>query len=662
MEKKVHDIAGAWMVFLFTVALCTFHVQAQCGVDGNVTLTTYPNTYFPGVTPVLNPGATSIDIGAATGITPISPGDLLLIIQMQGSEIDSSNSTAYGDGMPGGVAAGFLNNTMFLAGNMEYITAVNAIGLGGGTLTITTPLAFTYRTQNASKTRGQYRYQVIRVPRFNDVILGATISPPAWNGDVGGVLAFLSAGSFHFNGFMLSADGCGFRGGASRQLFGTGYSAVDYLTYSTLACNGSKGEGISGLPRYIFDGMVIDNGIEGIPGGSYGMGAPGNGGGGGTDANIFANDENTGGGGGSNGGAGGKGGNSWRSNQPFGGEGGVSLMSYVGANRIFMGGGGGAGSNNNFSSSHGGKGGGIIILDLNQIISAGTIRANGTGGGTVANDGGGGGGAGGSVMLRGITGMAGVTVIANGGDGGDAWITQAPGSPFPGTRHGPGGGGGGGVILTNAPINPASTAAPGGSGHTTTLLDPYGSSGGAGGMMNSSLLYTPTPCVLADVRIGLTAERTSASDVHLQWNIIGEASGICIVERAGADWTISGVYTAPSTPTGMLWDDKEASQPVLFYRIRLIDVTGSSYYSPWVEINGDAADRFLLYPNPGKGIFTISGLNPEDQIAVFDAAGRQCHINRLDTYQFELNNIVSGIYGIRITRDGICRTLWYTVQ
>ena len=58
---------------------------------------------------------------------------------------------------------------------------------------------------------------------------------------------------------------------------------------------------------------LVDNVVEGYPGGSYARGAPGNAGGGATDSNPTANDQNAGGGGGGNGGAGGRGGNGWLS-------------------------------------------------------------------------------------------------------------------------------------------------------------------------------------------------------------------------------------------------------------------------------------------------------------------------------------------------------------
>ena len=131
-------------------------------------------------------------------------------------------------------------------------------------------------------------------------------------------------------------------------------------------------------------------------------GAPGNAGGGGTDTDIAANQENSGGGGGGNGGTGGQGGKTWRTNLDRGGHGGAAFTSAA-ANTMIMGGGGGAGTRNNSSGtmSSGAAGGGIVMIRAGTISGSGTISVNGSAGNDADNDGGGGGGAGGKRARRG---------------------------------------------------------------------------------------------------------------------------------------------------------------------------------------------------------------------------------------------------------------------
>ncbi len=141
------------------------------------------NTYYPGLGTVAA-GATSLRVNtnAFRGYDQdIAVGDLLLIIQMQDADIDSTNDDSYGDGVVGGAARGqtAVNST----GLYEYVVAqtaaatgsgtnvlINIIGGGAGNGTINS-----YRTANRTTTTGQRSYQVIEVPRGrNFTVTGIT--------------------------------------------------------------------------------------------------------------------------------------------------------------------------------------------------------------------------------------------------------------------------------------------------------------------------------------------------------------------------------------------------------------------------------------------------------------------------------------------------------
>lgn len=99
--------------------------QLVCGIpgkDGPVNISGIVNTYYPG-TADANIGDTTIPVGAPSGAaTPIDAGDLLLVMQMQGADINSTNTDAYGNGAAGGPASGILG-TNFSAGLYEYVVA-----------------------------------------------------------------------------------------------------------------------------------------------------------------------------------------------------------------------------------------------------------------------------------------------------------------------------------------------------------------------------------------------------------------------------------------------------------------------------------------------------------------------------------------------------------
>jgi hypothetical protein len=459
-------------------ALCAFP-----GRDGSSTITGVVDTYYP-ATASAGAGATSITVGAhAAGDagTAIAINDLLLVIQMQGATFNSGNASTYGDGTGSGA-------TSSTAGTYEYVVATAALANTGGTLSIkgtnANGLIHAYTNGTGAK------FQVIRVPQYNAPTIGAALAPLAWNGTAGGVLAIDSQNLLFGNGATISADAKGFRGGQGRGLAGDAtVGAADYVNSNAKNVHGEKAEGTAGTPTYLYtNGVGTGAGTaDGYTGGDTGRGAPGNAGGGGTDAHPSANDENTGGGGGGNGGAGGVGGKSWKTSLAYGGFGGTFTPSAL---QLVMGGGGGAGARNNGSGfdSSGGTGGGIVMIRMAGITGGLTVHANGSMGVDPQNDGGGGGGAGGSIMLTAQATLTGMTVTANGANGTDADVLNAGGA-----AHGPGGGGGGGVSVDSGGIGATLNGGAAGVTDGSPLPDAhYGAAAGAAGQ-SFGLNYVNVP-------------------------------------------------------------------------------------------------------------------------------------------------------------------------
>ncbi|RZK21387.1 MAG: hypothetical protein EOO56_11400, partial [Hymenobacter sp.] len=411
---------------------------ATPGRDGSPTITANPDTYYPATNQTVPAGATSLSVGAAVGTTAIADGDLLLVMQMQGADINDSNTDSYGDGVAGGAATSYLVNGNFTAGQYEYVVAAGAVN--NGTLTLRTGLKYGYQNADAVSSSGtttgtgQRRFQVVRIPQYKNLTISGTVSPAAWNGRTGGILALDVTGQLVFEtGAKLDASGLGFRGGAGQQLTSSsGLSGTDYRVAaptagtSTTGAHAMKGEGIVGTPRYVNSGTALfDTGVDGYPSGSAGRGAPGNAGGGGNDATPNNPTNNSGGGGGGNGARGGRGGNTWSSNLAVGGEVGVGF-SAPSTSRLILGGGGGAGVNNSNSGggptpgygSSGAAGGGIVLVRTGSVRGNGTVLANGASAGSaVLNDGSGGGGAGGCILItaNNTASLGTLSLAANGG-------------------------------------------------------------------------------------------------------------------------------------------------------------------------------------------------------------------------------------------------------
>jgi gliding motility-associated-like protein len=342
-----------------------------------------------------------------------SPGDMVLIIQMQGAVIDTSNAASFGDILEIGSA-----------GNYE-INVVRSVE--GNVIRLKNKILKEYIVGG--------QVQLIRVPNLGDAAVGNLTALP-WNGKTGGVLAFVG-GNIVLHG-NIDVSGRGFRGGQLMNLEGTtcpnsfGY----FYDITKIDSSGLKGEGIAVLPDTH----------------SRGRGKAANGGGGG-------NNHNAGGGGGANFGQGGAGGHFTCVDDPVSTRGiGGGALVFLGSEsqKIFMGGGGGAGHSNNHYGFSGGDGGGIVLAWVNTIQAHPyLIKANGesVGNGSTFNDGGGGGGAGGAIHIHfGGENPFPIEVQVNGGHGGSIM-----------SNHGHGGGGGAGALMVNTlPFGTINLAAFGG--------------------------------------------------------------------------------------------------------------------------------------------------------------------------------------------------------
>ena len=517
-------------------------VAQVCATPGKDSATTsiagVVNSYYPGAAANLPIGAQTIAIGAIAiggSTAPIAAGDLVIVMQMQGAQINSSNSDCYGDGVgTAGCAtrattsssyAGGNLATSYLAGNWEYCTATTAAGtslgvvcagVGGGTVK-----AYRNAVSTGAAGDGNYSYQVVRVPQYSNAILTGNLTALAWTGSTGGVLALQASSAVNLAGFNLNVSASGFRGGGVNFTAPYGPPVIDPVNGSSfyVAITGAlpggeregsfKGEGIAGTPQLVYNGTAQSNtGIDGYTAGSRARGAPGNAGGGG-------NNQNGGGGGGGNGGQGGQGGGGWndasrpttfRDSGGFGGDGASRAGNNLNlsTSRLIMGGGGGAGhvdggGTNCDLGAWGGNGAGVMIIRAATLSGTGSLLANGGNGfrpntAGSCTDAAGGAGAGGTILAAVNTGLSGRVISANGGTGASSSYSQ----------HGPGGGGGGGVVYYNSGAGvPSITATGGANGLDTPTISPvspwFATTGTVSALTASTTSFTTSCSTVLDV-------------------------------------------------------------------------------------------------------------------------------------------------------------------
>ncbi len=594
-------------ILLLLISTFSFSQKAKNG-DYTVTAAGTVLNAYTSVSADVAMGATTISVANnmltnAYFTSNLAPGDLILIIQMQGAVMDIVTNPAIP--APVGWGGNFtvsnsawndmpnMNNYRSDWGAVTNYTSsgknefAEVLSVNAGVINVRCGLKNPYTASG--------HVQVIRVPRMGNLTLNpnTSIIPIAWNGSIGGVVALEVNGILNFGtNSRISASGYGFRGGVVDNTSGGPGAPGDMgkpgYAGTSPGEGAEKGEGIGGYATGEYTTLYS----------RYGLGAPANGGGGG-------NYKNAGGGGGSNVGSGtytGKGVpnpaytafwalESLTTNSSGGGRGGYTGAqtdndeAIVGPNngawsgdsrrtegglgghpltydatRVFMGGGGGAGEMDANQGGSGGAGGGIVFIkSFGSITGTGTIEANGANGqnsnpnnqtpsynpfSPQANkkgvDGAGGAGGGGSIIISNGSPIPGtVTLSANGGNGGNNAISFAAGHPGV-EADGPGGGGGGGFINTSS-LAPSQTVNGGNSGIVTTS-----------GVVN---IVTNSPTVSGGFPPnGATNGSTGVSMSNYNYyNFIPNNASICSGNTANLSVTIQGALPAYVTNANIGW-------------------------------------------------------------------------------------------------------------
>ena len=605
--------------------LAVFIVLSQFLHAQTTSISGIVNTYHR-VTEVI-PVKACVRVNNTTGL---ANSDKVMLIQMKGATINTSNSVSFGD-----------TTSLNEAGNYEIATVCNIIG---------DSVFLVFMIKNQYDVSG--KVQLVKIPQYYSANIIDTLKPAPWNNNTGtgGVVAIIAEQDIILNA-PVYADSSGFRGGEYRLSDGACsnfFPATNYFYDANVLTpqDGSfKGESVA----------IVASTQSG------GRGAPANGGGGG-------NNHNNGGAGGANLTVGGNGGGNSSSvgcRTTIQGLGGKALSSH-GGSKIFFGGGGGAGhSNFNFPNPKGGgNGGGIVFLQGNNLVgNSRKIAASGRVGGASLGDGASGGGAGGTIIMD-INNYSGpVTIEANGGQGG----TANDGGNV-GRCYGSGGGGGGGVIYFTGPT-PAVTVTVN-SGPAGPEIGREAScnpivpaiAGGAGLVIpaysfQTSTIVASTSCgMLLPVELIYFDAKYEDGFTQLTWKVADPGSiEYFMVEKSTSynQWipidqlmALSNVETYSDIDPSPLTNNN-------FYRVKIVSKTGDVSYSPVQNIFvASINDRVTVYPNPATKRIRVSGQISFSEMFLFDLNGKLIWRKKTNeaqnTLDVDLPDLSAGVYVLRI--------------
>lgn len=527
------------------------------------------------------PAKACIRLSSTAGLSVNKP---VLLIQMKGASITTSNNSTYG-------TVTSLND----AGNYET----------GIICAISGDSVFLFHMLQNTYTPSTGKVQLIPFASYISAIVTDTIKASPWNNSTGtgGVIALYAEQNLELNA-PVYAGAAGFSGGNYLLSNGTcsDFSPANGYVYNSTTLspqNGAaKGESIADLTSTQ----------------AGGRGSPANGGGGG-------NNHNNSGGGGANLSAGGTGGGNSSSGvactATLKGEAGKALSSNGGM-KIFAGGGGGAGhSNNGLSNVSGAAGGGIIFIWASSINGNGyPVIASGGNGGSSISDGAGGGGGGGTIIMH-VTNYSGaLSVIAEGGNGGNSNDGGNIGRCFGG-----GGGGSGGVIYFTGAIPAITTSVNAGAAGLESARDascnpvPQAASAGSTGQIIDNYTFTRSgspagycSLILASHFISFTVTEHQHK-VNLEWTVAEpEYIRQFEIERKTVDgqWKTIGTIAANSIQQQYLHSDQPAGSGYILYRIRMISQGLPEVLSTIRSVLLTPEADYVFSPNPASHSIQIN--------------------------------------------------------
>jgi hypothetical protein len=169
----------------------------------------------------------------------------------------------------------------------------------------------------------------------------------------------------------------------------------------------------------------------------------------------------------------------------------------------------------------------------------------------------------------------------------------------------------------------------------------------------------------ASLPVNLTyfnAKRSSANNVSLSWQTSQEinSSGFEIQKQVGdGSWQVIAFVNSQAingnsnSPLTYSYVDNNSANAVTRYRLRAVDLDGSSKFSDIRSVRGEGqAGKIILYPNPsadGKIKVVFEDMNGTRDVSVTDMSGRIVkQWTGITTNNIEINNMTTGYYSLRV--------------
>ncbi len=191
-------------------------------------------------------------------------------------------------------------------------------------------------------------------------------------------------------------------------------------------------------------------------------------------------------------------------------------------------------------------------------------------------------------------------------------------------------------------------------------------------LIQETLTPVTTSCGVAPILLtDFYAYRKTSSTVQLSWKTQTEinAKGFEIERKTDNGYVKVGYVAAKNIQNGASYSfqDNNSGKSISLYRLKMIDIDGSSKLSEVRSVKGNATTNdFTIFPNPSTGSTKVSITDIEENtdVQLIDNSGRVLKtIPIASTNIIELNKLQRGIYLVRIVNKntGIAVTKKLTV-
>lgn len=176
----------------------------------------------------------------------------------------------------------------------------------------------------------------------------------------------------------------------------------------------------------------------------------------------------------------------------------------------------------------------------------------------------------------------------------------------------------------------------------------------------SVLLYDAATLAPLPVELTTFTGKSRAAAVELHWATASEKNNAYfVVERATKaqdHYEPLGTVAGAGTSTHAIAYRFVDAQPVGlgYYRLRQVDLAGTSTYSPAVALRSTPALVLLAYPNPSTGLVTIAG-PPHTRFTIVNRLGQvvqQGEMGVANTCQVDLRGLPASVYFLREEATG----------